>query len=218
MHPRIVLIHATPLAVAPVNQAFARLWPEANISNLLDDALSVDRANAAALTPRLCQRIERLVDYAESLDAGAILFTCSSFGDAIEASAAAHPLPVLKPNEAMFDAALAQGKRIVMLVTFPPAVAAMETEFRALARRRQHPATLTSVLVEGARDALEQGDAERHNRLIVEAAIAHQEADALILAHFSMEIAFPAVQAAVACPVLSSTQAAIARLKDLMAR
>lgn len=216
MSRRIVLIHATPLAVAPINDTFARLWPEAEISNLLDDALSVDRAKVTALTPQLKNRINSLVDYAESIDAAAVLFTCSAFGSAIDTSAASHALPVLKPNEAMFEAALQHGRNIVMLATFAPAVAGMEQEFHELAEARRSEATLTSYVVPGARDALNAGNTEEHNARIVEAARKYQKADAIILAHFSMEISFDQVSRAVTCPVLSSPQAAVAKLKTLM--
>ncbi|MGN8163329.1 arylsulfatase [Pantoea sp. 22096] len=216
MNQRIVLIHATPLAVEPINQAFAAQWPEAEISNLLDDSLSTDRRKVTLLNDRLYKRIDALVNYAESIDAGAVLFTCSAFGEAIDASAATHELPVLKPNAAMFEAAFAKGKNIVMLATFAPAVAGMEAEFNELVRQGYRKATLKSIVVEGARDALEQGDASRHNELLVQAAREHQDADAILLAHFSMAIAWDLVQAAVTCPVLSSPHAAVSKLKILM--
>ena len=44
MGPRIVLLHATPVAMAPIQSAFAERWPEAETVNLLDDGLSLDRA------------------------------------------------------------------------------------------------------------------------------------------------------------------------------
>lgn len=216
MSQRIVLIHATPLAVAPINDTFAKLWPDAEISNLLDDSLSIDRAKVASLNPGLNARIDALVNYAVSIDAAAVLFTCSAFGSAIDASAATHALPVLKPNDAMFEAALAQGGEIVMLATFAPAVAGMEQEFRELAAASQCDAVIRSFVVPGARDALNAGNADEHNLRIVEAAQHFQQADAIILAHFSMEIAFGQVSAAVSCPVLSSPQAAVSKLKRLM--
>lgn len=215
MSQRIVLIHATPLAVAPINDTFKQLWPDAEVSNLLDDALSVDRAKASTLTPRLNNRINALLEYAISIDAAAVLFTCSAFGTAIEASAQEKSLPVLKPNEAMFEDALEKGRNIVMLATFGPAVKGMEDEFRELAAACHSDATLSSYVVPGARDAL-NGNASLHNQLIVEAALQHQEADAILLAHFSMEIAYPQVSSAVSCAVLSSPQSAVNKLKRLM--
>jgi len=216
MSQRIVLIHATPLAVAPVNDTFAQQWPDAQIANLLDDALSGDRGKVAALTPELYQRIDALVDYAVSMHAAAILFTCSALGEAIDASAGRHALPILKPNEAMFEAALEQGNNIVMLATFAPAVPGMEAEFQQLAALKGSDARVTTQLVAGARDALSRGEVELHNQLVTAAARQVQQADAIILAHFSMEVAFREITAAVSCPVLSSAQSAVAKLKRVM--
>ncbi|RPD95921.1 arylsulfatase [Candidatus Pantoea deserta] len=216
MSQRIVLIHATPLAVAPVNDTFARQWPEAEIANLLDDSLSGDRGKVTALTPEFYQRIDALVGYAISMNAAAILFTCSALGEAIDASAERYALPILKPNEAMFETALEQGDNIIMLATFAPAVAGMEAEFHQLAAADGSKARLTTQVVAGARDALSSGDVDLHNQLVVEAARQNQHADAIVLAHFSMEVAFEAVKAAVTCPVLSSAQSAVTKLKRLM--
>ena len=123
--PRIVLIHATALAMEPIQAAFARGWPQAQLVNLLDDSLSVDRARDAELKPAMYARFDALADYAMSIGARGILFTCSAFGAAIETVARRLPVPVLKPNEAMFEAAFARGKRIGMVGTFGPAMGGM---------------------------------------------------------------------------------------------
>ena len=48
MLTRIALIHATPVAMPPVMDAFAHGWPEVETVNLLDDALSRDLARTGA--------------------------------------------------------------------------------------------------------------------------------------------------------------------------
>ena len=68
--------------------------------------------------------------------------------------AAELPVPVLKPNEAMFHAAVSQGTCIGMLATFGPAVGTMTDEFDDYVRQTGAPATLTTVLVEDAMTAL----------------------------------------------------------------
>ena len=77
---------------------------------------------------------------------------------------------MLKPNEAMFEAALAAGKRLGMLATFEPSVAGMEAEFRDIAAAAGSAATLDSFCVAGAMKALQAGDGATHDRLIAEAA------------------------------------------------
>ena len=162
---RIALIHAVTVAMAPVHEAFARLWPEAECTDLLDTALAVDRERDGELTAAMSRRITTLAEYAAETGAAGILFTCSAFGEAIEAAAAVLPIPVLKPNEAMFEAALGEGRLIGMLATFAPAVAGMEDEFRQLAARRGVTARIATLCVEGAMRALKAGEGARHDRV-----------------------------------------------------
>ncbi|MEP6678014.1 MAG: aspartate/glutamate racemase family protein [Betaproteobacteria bacterium] len=210
---RVALIHAVTVAMQPVADAFAADWPAAELVNILDDALGPDRARDAALTPSMAARIGALADYAVCIGADAILYTCSAFGPAIDAAALRVAVPVLKPNEAMFEAALRRGRRIGMLATFAPSVASMSAEFREQAARDNPDATLRTVVVEQALEALKAGDARTHNRLLAERAPALADCDAILLAHFSTSRALAAVERAVAVPVLTSPGAAVAKLK-----
>src|SRR5579862_7289451 len=119
---RVALIHALKHSILPIEQAFARLWPAAQLANLLDDSLSADLARDGALTPAMTGRFLALARYAALSGADGILFTCSAFGPCIDACAAAlAPMPVLKPNEAMIDEALAaagEAGRIGLLASF----------------------------------------------------------------------------------------------------
>jgi Asp/Glu/hydantoin racemase len=214
---RIALIHAVTVAMAPVHEAFARLWPVAECTDLLDTALSLDRERDGELTAAMTCRIGMLADYAAGTGAAGILFTCSAFGEAIEAAAAASSIPVLKPNEAMFEAALRAGRRIGMLATFAPSVAGMEEEFRQLAARCGVPATIETICVDGAMPALRAGDGAAHDRLIADAAPHLAGCDAVLLAHFSTARAEAAVRGAVSCPVLTAPGAAVEALKSRVA-
>jgi Asp/Glu/hydantoin racemase len=211
--PRIALIHAVTVAMAPVHDAFRRMWPEAECVDILDTSLSRDREREGRLTEKMTGRFLLLAKYAEDNGADGILFTCSAFGEAIEAAAEKVRIPVLKPNEAMFAAALAAGKRLGMLATFEPSVAGMEAEFRDIAGAAGSSAALDSYCVAGAMAALQSGDGATHDRLLVEAAPRFADRDAVLLAHFSTSRAAEAVQAALKCPVLTAPGAAVAALK-----
>jgi Asp/Glu/Hydantoin racemase len=214
---RVALIHAVHVAMAPIERAFVRRWPDAERFNLVDDALPADLERAGSLTPELFARIRQLAEHAVAARADAVLFTCSAFGDAIEAAAATLPVPVLKPNEAMFEAVLARGKHIGMLATFAPAVASMEQEFRALAARRGIEARVETVCVPGAMAAARAGDTATHDRLVAEAAPQLAHCDAVMLAQFSTSTALEAVQAAVPCSVFSAPEAAVDALRRVCA-
>jgi Asp/Glu/hydantoin racemase len=211
--PRIALIHAVSVAMAPVHDAFRQLWPEAECIDILDTSLSRDRERDGELTRAMIGRFLLLAKYAEDNGAAGILFTCSAFGEAIEEAAAKALVPVLKPNEAMFEAALASGKRLGMLATFEPSVAGMEEEFRALAGDK---ATIESFCVPGAMKALQSGDAAEHDERLAIAAPRFADYDALLLAHFSTSRAAAAVRAAVRCPVLTAPGAAVTKLKGMI--
>jgi len=211
---RIVLIHATRVAMAPIDEAFARLWPVAETLSILEEALSSDAASNRVGPAALDRRINALADYAMGLAPDAILYTCSAFGTGIEEAAARLDIPVLKPNEAMFETAIAAGGRIAMLYTFPPAVAGMAQEFRDAAV--QAGCVLTPVEVPGALDALKSGDGATHDRLIAEAAAQVSDADTILLAHFSMSRAAEMARASTDIPVLTSPDAAIEKLKRML--
>src|SRR3974390_2055877 len=127
---RITLVHALKHSIVPIEASFAKLWPEARLMNLLDDSLSGDLARDGTLNDALTGRCLAIGNYAASTGPDGILFTCSAFGPCIEAVAGAHaPMPVLKPNEAMIEQAVKQGRKIGLISTFPPTLASMPREF-----------------------------------------------------------------------------------------
>ena len=182
--------------------------------NLLDDALAPDRERAGALTAPFFVRMRALADYTLTQGAHGILYTCSAFGAAIEATAKALPVPVLTPNEAMFAEAIASGKRIGMLATFQASVAGMEAEFRALA---PGGTTIETVCVAEARRALDAGDVARHDDLLAEAAPKLAQCDCVMLAHFSTATALAKVAQHIKAPVLTAPGSAVRKLKSLLA-
>jgi len=214
---RIVLIHAVEVAMRPVEAAMREHWPAAQCSNLLDDALPRDLEAAGTLTPEITGRIAALGRYAVGSGAQGVLFTCSAFGKAIDDAAKSLSIPVLKPNEAMFETALDAGGLIGMLATFEPSIDSMTREFDDEARRREVSAQLHTVYVPGALDALKSGDAATHDRLLAEAATRLAHCSTILLAHFSTARAAPAVAARCRQPVLTSPGSAVMKLRRLTA-
>jgi len=214
-HARIARIHATPLSIEPIRDAFARLWPEADCFDLLDDSLPRDRTGAGE--PTLRSRFVALSRYAQLAGAHGILYTCSAFGPEIEAARAAVPLPTLKPNEAMFAEALRHGSTIGLLATFEPSLAPMTAELLALAASRGLQVQVRPHLAEGAFEALARGDAQSHDASVIAAARRIGRIDVLLLAQFSMARARAAVAEAIEVPVLASPDSAVVALRAALA-
>lgn len=211
---RIALIHALAHSIAPINDAFGEMWPDARRVNLLDDSLSSDlAANGGVLDEAMHQRFQVLADYAVAAGADGILFTCSAFGSSIEQVARRHAsIPVLKPNEAMIaDAACtaqSNGKSVGLVASFAPTLVSMPPEFPGGVR-------LDTELVENAMRALDAGDFIKHDAAVVAAAkhLKLRGAGVIALAQFSMARAASAVEAATGLPVLTTPASAIRLLK-----
>ncbi|MEM9096423.1 MAG: aspartate/glutamate racemase family protein [Pseudomonadota bacterium] len=210
---RIALVHATRVAIAPIEEAAQALWPEAETISILEEGLSVDRQKSAALSSELWARIVAIAKYAATIRPDGILFTCSAFGAAVDDAARQITLPILKPNEAMFDNALSFGERIAMIYTFPPAAQSLTEEFQEAASARGSNATLTPYFSEGALAAKRAGDHCEHDLLLAKTARQIKDADVMILAQFSMSGAADAVRRQTNVPVLTSPEAAVNEMR-----
>ena len=215
---RIALIHALRHSPPPIEAAFAAKWPEATLMNLLDDSLSGDLARDGKLTLAMTDRFRRLGAYARDTGADAILFTCSAFGPCIEAVAADNAgIPVLKPNEAMIEDAVAAATaraagrrpRIGLLASFAPTLVSMPPEFPTSVE-------VVPMLANGALAALDAGDSAAHDQLTAAAASRLPPVDVVALAQFSLARAAPMVASGTGLPVFTTPDSAVARLKRLL--
>ena len=179
--------------------------------NLLDDSLSADLASQGlGLNEVMHDRFSTLAGYAVATGADAILFTCSAFGPCIERVARRHSaIPVLKPNEAMIEEALGQGRRIGLVATFAPTLESMPLEFPG------HVA-LRLEMAGGALAALNAGDVATHDALIVDRArrLVEEGCDLVALAQFSMARAREACEKATGVKVLSTVDSAVRVLRQ----
>ena len=207
---RITLVHALKHSIVPIEASFARLWPEAQLMNLLDDSLSADLARDGQLTDAMTERFLIIGRYAASTGANGILFTCSAFGPCIEAVAGERaPMPVLKPNEAMIEQAAKRGRKVGLLSSFPPTLASMPREFPSSVE-------LVPKLADGAMAALDRGDRAEHDRLVTEAARDLRDCDVIALAQYSMAPAAEQVAQATGKPVLTTPDSAVMKMKAML--
>ena len=208
--------------MAPINTAFARQWPDAVLTNLLDDSLSADLArDGGQLDVAMHDRFVALTDYAVQTGAHGVLFTCSAFGPCIEAASARHPaIPVLKPNQAMIVDATSAARaksgalaRIGLIASFAPTLQSMPAEFPP-------DVHLDCELVETAMQALNGGDPAAHDVAVADAArrLQGRSVDVIALAQFSMARAADAVVAATGLSVFTTPDSAIRLLQARLLR
>ena len=216
-NPKIYLIHAADVAMPPIVASFRANWPEARIVNLLEDGLMNDLAADGRLTEAMIERFVHIGHYCVKAAADAILFTCSAFGPAIEECRRQVSIPVLKPNEAMYEQLVAASGKVSLLATFQPSLPSMLAEIAAYAKQQGTDVTVQPQLVEGALAALQDHRPDDHNRLIAEMAGRQQGCDAIALAQFSMAPAKPLAVMRTSIPILTTPDSAVAKLKLLLA-
>jgi len=214
MPKRIFLVHPTPLAVAPVDEAFKTLWREAQVLNLLDESLYADVGANGELTPALYARVANLFRHCEASGADGIVFSGSTFGPAVEEGRKGIKVPVLRIEEGMMDEAVARGGSILVVSTQKRAMPVVRATLDASAKRAGKTPTIKDIWVDGARDALNAGDSDKHDRLIASAAAG--DFDTVVLSMISMAPARAKMPPALAKKTLTSGECAVARMRKLL--
>ncbi len=215
--PNIVLFSVHKDAMKAAVRAFTADWPEARISNLLEDGLFQWVRETGGVVPEMYGAFRTLTRYAVERGAEGILYSCSAFGECIDACIDEFGLPMLKPNDAMIEKALDHGSRIAVVATVAATIPTISVEIEDMAAQRGQSVELTPYVVEGAFDALAGGDAAAHDRLVAAAAREIKDCDVIALAQFTLSRAQPAVEMVTDIPVLNSPAAAVAKLRELLA-
>lgn len=208
----LALLHTSPVHVPVFDALRDEIRPGLELRHVVAGEL-LERARAtgpAAVADDVRARVRDAVDGG----ARAVLCTCSTIGGVAEAAAAGAGVPVVRVDRPMAGAAVAAGPRVVVLAalesTLGPTVALIEEE-AGHAGRSVHVRT---VLVGGAWERFEAGDAAGYARRVAHAADAVTGADVIVLAQASMAPAERLTAARV--PVLSSPRWGLAAAAGLL--
>lgn len=155
----------------------------------------------------------------------AILITCSTMNRAVKTvRRVLKPtgVPVVQIDEAMMEAAVTRGSRILVIATHGPSVAATQALLKETAEQKGRTISFTGATVESAFGALGRGDVSRHNEEIARAIRSAQKRtkiDTVVLAQLSMSVfAFehPQAEAEFGVPVLNSGECGFQRVRELL--
>lgn len=213
--PTVALVHATPHAMAPALTAFAEVFPQARLRNLLDDTLIGDAEAAGGVTGPLEDRMHELIRYALATGADGVLLSCSMYGPVTGLlTDEAGGRPVLSPDGALFDEVVRlAAPRVTVLA---PVEAGMRDSVERLSRHLVDAgvdSVVTGAVVAGAREPGADVSA-----LVTEAAREAESAgtDLIVLGQFSLSPATAAASAAVSVPVLSAPHLAARALQSAL--
>ena len=164
------------------------------------------------------RRFELLGDYCVAAGATAILFTCSAFGEAIERVKRQHAIPVLTPNEALFDEILLRRDRVALLSTFEPTVTALRQELGQMELAAGQRADIDYFVIPRALDVLFAGDKVTHDRLVLEKVdeVAGLGYGAIAFGQFTLSMVAPAARERTTLPILTTPDCAVRKLRNIL--
>lgn len=212
---KITLVHTTPVAVGPINDAFREIYPEAEIRNVLDDRLLADlQSGGGEFTSGLRRRLSNLIEYGETSGAEAILLTCNSYSQVALPIAEMVGVPFFRADDALLDAAVEIGETIGLIATVPTALEYATGELVTRGSAAGKTVSVVGRLREDAFEALGRGDTDEHDRLLLESIreIEH-EVEVIALAQYSMARVMPRIPDDLRVQVLSSPRTGVERIK-----
>lgn len=181
------LIHTSATLIPVFQQLCKEYLPGINTFNIVDDSLVKNIAARGEVSPSIYKRVADYVASAEDSGADYVLVTCSSIGAPVEAAAEKAGIPVLRVDQPMADIAVQTGKRIGVIATLKTTLQPTSELVERRAALAGKEIELTSVVVEGAFDALMNGDAAKHDELVAAALRKlSNEVDVILLAQASM--------------------------------
>lgn len=212
------LIHTVVNLVPVFADLTQRYLPDWSVFNIVDESLLKNTIRSGELQKVTMRRLAGHVWSAVDAGADAVMVTCSSVGPAVDATAPFCPVKLFRVDEAMADEAIDLGARIGVLATLRTTLGPTRDLVERRAARRAKPVSLSHSVCEGAFEALQRGDRERHDGLVkAELLKIAKSVDVVVLAQASMaRVAEGLPRGELSVPVLSSPELAVKRLsRDL---
>lgn len=213
----VYFFHTTPATPEPMKKAFREQYPNAQLVTILDDGILPEViANDGIPTRAITKRLVEYGGMAQEQGAAVFVCMCTTLGVAVREAQKAISIPMITIDGPMLKEAVMTGEKIGMLITFPPTEKTSKAACLAFADDCNKKVEVEVVIAEGAREALNQGNKELHDELIVKKAheIAHKY-DVLVFAQVTM------LDAARRCgdlsiPVLTSVDSGIGQLRQYL--
>lgn len=188
MIKKLALISTGIAVVEPVMSIVKELSPETDVFNIVDDSIvKTIAANSNVITPSVFKRLTTYFILVEEAGADAALLTCSSVSEAVDIAKPFLKIPIFKIDEPMADKAVSIGTSIGVAATL---AATLEPTKRLLLSRAQMAGKIVNLeetLCEGAFEALQNKNPDKHDQIVKNAVIELlNKCDVVVLAQASM--------------------------------
>ena len=207
------------------------ILPEVKIINVGNEAVQLNFMKAhkegRPCPPQI--NIDKFVGYARDLyelfDVDAILISCSTMNRsalAVRSEMAKYSVPVIQIDEAMMEAAISNGGKILVVATHGPTVKSTQALLQETAEKLGTKIKFTGATAEEAYELLGQGEIARHNEIIAEAireATKKDDIAVVALAQLSMTVfnfSYPDPVESFGIPVLTSGECGFLKAREVL--
>ncbi len=211
----IALIHNSQVIIEQVRQAFKRIFPEAQLINIMDESLLRDIKTKGEIDYLGVRRVCRYALCAEDLGADAVLMTCSSLCEAAYAAGPMIKIPTFAINEPMSREAVSIGANICVLGTLKSVLDPSARLIIQKAKESNKTVKVEQVLCEAAFAALISGDPQKHDELLLtNIEDISKSVDVIVFAQGSMSRLLPESQKRVSTPILECIDSGVTQVKN----
>jgi Asp/Glu/hydantoin racemase len=198
-----------------MNQFFAKELPEITIHNIADDSLVKEIiANSNVIPPNVVRRVCSYVVSAEMSGADLVVITCSSISLIARVAERMVGIPVMRIDEPMAELAVERADCIKVLATISSTLDPSVQLIEEKSRQQGKEIVLDSSLCEIARQFLDEGNPEGHDRILrKEIENALKKFDYVVLAQASMGRVLDTLGAEKRKNVLTSPALAVEAIK-----
>jgi len=216
--PTLGIVHTSFALVEPLGVLARELLPRTDVVNIVDDTL-LPYAREHGIDEKLTRRMGLYFQAAVEAGADVILSACSSVGETVDAARPRCPVPILKIDEPMAEAAVAAGRKIAVLATVSSTLGPTCRLLEARARATSARIELTPHLCDGAFDLLLAGKTEEHDRIVCGAVReAARDHDVILFAQASMARLVSCLEGELTKPLLTSPRLALQRVGRMLGR
>ena len=215
MNPCIALIHNSPVIIDVVSNVFKRVYPEADLINIMDESLLRDIKERGGIDELGMRRIVRYALCAEDLGAHAVLMTCSSLCEGVFTARPLLKIPALAINEPMACEAVSVASRIVVMGTLKSVLEPTARLIRRKAGEIGKEVEVEEALSAEAFEALISGHPEKHDELLIaDVEKAATRGEVIVFAQGSMSRLAPQAAQRVDIPILECLESGVKQVKE----
>ena len=217
---RVAFVHTVAGLVPRFRELSAELLPKVETFDIVDETLLREATAERRVSLDVARRLFAHLAAAERHGADAIVVTCSSVGDVVDAARSFAGVPLVRIDQAMAEQAVQRGSRIGVLATLQSTLGPTAGLIRRSAEAADRQVEVRDRVSEGAFEALRGGDADRHDDLVRSGL---REllgwADVVVLAQASMaRVVETLSEEERRTPILSSPRLGMERVARLLSR